>query len=216
MVYPGQWWSQCLHHDYSKKWVLDQTSFLSCHACEVHLLFRQCASLVEKCAYMKIVMTACISHETQCAMCMMGNHYIYILTGGLIAVPFSFFLIYITCLFRYLYLGVGGCLLAVISMGWYSAVLFVSVIMSAFLIYSMDPKRIHRWVFVVQMSWQSFWHMFLLFRIHRQEPAEPRYFRTMTNSVKTILKRFWNETIYLNFGLILNSLFTNQDTWLAL
>ena len=84
--------------------------------------------------------------------------------------------LHITSLSRYLYLGVGGFSLAVISMGWYSIVLFVSVIMSALLIYYLDSQIIHPWIFTVQMFWQSLWHVFLLIRLlWHEEPTDHRY-----------------------------------------
>ncbi|XP_076127507.1 membrane-bound ghrelin O-acyltransferase mboat4 [Alosa pseudoharengus] len=110
---------------------------------------------------------------------------------------------YLSLIQRYIYLGVGGFSLAVISMGWYSAVLFVSVIMSTLLIYSVDSQKIHRRIFIVQMLWQSFWHMLLLFRLHwQEEPADPR-FLLMLSSLMLLTQRVTSVSMDLEEGKVI-------------
>ncbi|XP_031425929.1 ghrelin O-acyltransferase [Clupea harengus] len=110
---------------------------------------------------------------------------------------------YLTLTQRYLYLGVGGFSLAVISMGWYSIVLFVSVIMSALLIYYLDSQIIHPWIFTVQMFWQSLWHVFLLIRLlWHEEPTDHRLL-LMVSSLMLLTQRVTSVSMDLEEGKVI-------------
>lgn len=65
---------------------------------------------------------------------------------------------------RYLFVSVGGCVLAVVTMGIYSALLFTSTFVFILLVCSVDPSSIHAWVFGMQMLWQTFWHLLIQYR----------------------------------------------------
>lgn len=67
---------------------------------------------------------------------------------------------------RYLFVSVGGCVLAVVTMGVYSVLLFTSASVFIFLVCSVDPSCIHTWVFCIQMLWQTFWHLLIQYREH--------------------------------------------------
>ncbi|TNN44073.1 Ghrelin O-acyltransferase [Liparis tanakae] len=58
----------------------------------------------------------------------------------------------------------GRCVLAVITMGVYSWLLFASASVFTLLVCSVDPSRVHIWVFGIQMLWQTFWHLLIQYR----------------------------------------------------
>uniref|UniRef100_A0A8C5AHR7 Ghrelin O-acyltransferase n=1 Tax=Gadus morhua TaxID=8049 RepID=A0A8C5AHR7_GADMO len=62
---------------------------------------------------------------------------------------------------RYVSLGLGGCLLAVGTMGVYSLVVLVAVLGFALLVVWVPPDRVHGWVFWGQMLWQTVCHLLL-------------------------------------------------------
>ncbi|XP_020774003.1 ghrelin O-acyltransferase [Boleophthalmus pectinirostris] len=73
---------------------------------------------------------------------------------------------------RYLYMCIGGCILAVVTMGIYSILLFTSVFMFVVLVCTVDWRYIHTWVLGVQMLWQTLWHIFLQYK----EFHQPQHF----------------------------------------
>uniref|UniRef100_A0A3Q3J0P4 Ghrelin O-acyltransferase n=1 Tax=Monopterus albus TaxID=43700 RepID=A0A3Q3J0P4_MONAL len=80
-------------------------------------------------------------------------------------------------LFRYLFVCVGGCALAVVAMGVYSTLLFASTGVFVLLVCSVDPSRIHAWLFGIQMLWQTLWHLLIQYRENwLHEPVSIRLF----------------------------------------
>ncbi|XP_063752887.1 ghrelin O-acyltransferase [Eleginops maclovinus] len=66
--------------------------------------------------------------------------------------------------YRYLFVSVGGCILAFVTMGIYSLLLFTSTFIFILLVCFLDPRCVHAWVFAVQMLWQTFWHLLIQYR----------------------------------------------------
>ncbi|XP_026198832.1 ghrelin O-acyltransferase [Anabas testudineus] len=83
---------------------------------------------------------------------------------------------------RYLFVSVGGCVLAVVTMGVYSTLLFVSAFVFVLLLCSVDSSCIHAWVFGMQMLWQTFWHLFIQYRENDlHEPVSIRLFLAVSS-----------------------------------
>ncbi|KAI4876556.1 hypothetical protein NFI96_016597, partial [Prochilodus magdalenae] len=88
---------------------------------------------------------------------------------------------YLTVMYRYMFLTLGGFLLAVLTMGPYSVLLFISATMFVLLVYFMEPVHIHRWIFGLQMCWQTFWHFYIQYQQYwLQEPADSRLLLAMS------------------------------------
>ncbi|XP_071339740.1 ghrelin O-acyltransferase [Trachinotus anak] len=88
----------------------------------------------------------------------------------------------LTC--RYLFLSVGGSVLAVVTMGIYSALLFVSSFVFILLLSFVNPSCIHTWVFGIQMLWQTFWHLLIQYREYfLHEPVSIRLFLAVSSSM---------------------------------
>ncbi|XP_033181258.1 membrane-bound ghrelin O-acyltransferase mboat4 isoform X1 [Mastacembelus armatus] len=78
---------------------------------------------------------------------------------------------------KYLFVCVGGCVLAVVTMGIYSMLLFTSTFAFVLLMCLVDPGRIHPWAFGIQMLWQTFWHLVIQYREYcLHEPVSIRLF----------------------------------------
>lgn len=72
---------------------------------------------------------------------------------------------------RYLYMCVGGCVLAVVTMGVYSVLLFTPTLVFSVLVHCVDHGYIHAWVFGFQMLWQTTWHLLLQYREYYLQEA---------------------------------------------
>lgn len=66
---------------------------------------------------------------------------------------------------------VGGCVLAVVTMGVYSVLLFSPTLVFPVLVHCVDPSYIHAWVFGFQMLWQTTWHLLLQYREYYLQEA---------------------------------------------
>ncbi|XP_018525756.1 ghrelin O-acyltransferase [Lates calcarifer] len=89
---------------------------------------------------------------------------------------------YLSLTYRYLFVSVGGCLLAIVTMGIYSTLLFASTFVFILLVASVDPGFIHTWVFGIQMSWQTFWHLLIQYREYcLHEPVSIRLFSAVSS-----------------------------------
>ncbi|XP_068166903.1 ghrelin O-acyltransferase [Antennarius striatus] len=71
---------------------------------------------------------------------------------------------YLSLTYRYVFVSVGGCVLAVVTMGIYSMLLFLPAFAFILLVCSVDPSCIHAWAFAIQMLWQTFWHLIIQYR----------------------------------------------------
>ncbi|KAI3372633.1 hypothetical protein L3Q82_023105 [Scortum barcoo] len=79
--------------------------------------------------------------------------------------------------YRYLFVSVGGCVLAVVTMGIYSMLLFTSAFVFLLLVCSVDHRCVHAWAFGIQMLWQTIWHLLIQYReYYLHEPICIRLF----------------------------------------
>uniref|UniRef100_A0A3Q1FBD6 Membrane bound O-acyltransferase domain containing 4 n=1 Tax=Acanthochromis polyacanthus TaxID=80966 RepID=A0A3Q1FBD6_9TELE len=89
---------------------------------------------------------------------------------------------YLSLTHRYLFVSVGGCVLAVVTMGFYSLLLFTSTFIFILLVLSVDPSCVHIWAFGIQMLWQTFWHLLIQYREHYlHEPVSIRLFLAVSS-----------------------------------
>nr|XP_040050895.1 ghrelin O-acyltransferase [Gasterosteus aculeatus aculeatus] len=104
------------------------------------------------------------------------------------SLPFAFLFFflakrgYLSLTYRYLFVSAGGCVLAVVTMGVYSSLLFASALVFVLLVVSVDAGRVHAWVFGIQMLWQTFWHLLIQYReYYLQEPVSLRLFLAVSS-----------------------------------
>lgn len=78
---------------------------------------------------------------------------------------------------RYIYLTLGGFILAIVTMGPYSLLLFFSAVLLLLLIHCLHPVHIHQWTLGLQMCWQTCWHLYIQYQLYwLQETPDSRYF----------------------------------------
>ncbi|KAM4807805.1 ghrelin O-acyltransferase [Rhinophrynus dorsalis] len=65
---------------------------------------------------------------------------------------------------RYIYLLVGGLILACKSMGPYSIILFIPALVSIMVFHIVSWQTVHWWAFTVQMAWQTACHLWILYK----------------------------------------------------
>ncbi|XP_068461075.1 ghrelin O-acyltransferase [Clinocottus analis] len=106
------------------------------------------------------------------------------------SLPFAFLFFFLakrghlSLTYRYLFVSVGGCVLAVVTMGIYSSLLFASTLVFILLVCSVDPSCVHAWVFGIQMLWQTFWHLLIQYReYYLHEPVSIRLFLAVSCSM---------------------------------
>lgn len=77
---------------------------------------------------------------------------------------------------RYLCVCVGGCALAVATMGGYSGLLLVPTVAFPLLLRRVGRSHVHAWAFGLQMLWQTLWHLVLQYKeYYLREPVCARY-----------------------------------------
>ncbi len=89
-------------------------------------------------------------------------------------------------LVRYVYLTLGGFILAIVTMGPYSLLLFFSAVLLLLLIRCLHLMHIHNWTLGLQMCWQTCWHLYIQYQLYwLQETPDFRYFSKSMNCMKT-------------------------------
>ncbi|XP_040275791.1 ghrelin O-acyltransferase [Bufo bufo] len=71
---------------------------------------------------------------------------------------------HLPAILRYLYLLVGGVILAIMSMGHYAILLFAPAMGATVLFHTVNYHSIHRWAFLLQMAWQTICHLWMIYR----------------------------------------------------
>uniref|UniRef100_A0A8C2W9Z8 Membrane bound O-acyltransferase domain containing 4 n=1 Tax=Cyclopterus lumpus TaxID=8103 RepID=A0A8C2W9Z8_CYCLU len=108
---------------------------------------------------------------------------------------------------KYLFVSVGGCVLAVVTMGIYSSLLFTSTLVFILLVCSVDPSCVHIWVFGIQMLWQTFWHLLIQYReYYLHEPVSIRLFLAvsclmlLTQRITSVSMDLQEKRVHLTFS----------------
>ncbi|XP_036454710.1 ghrelin O-acyltransferase [Colossoma macropomum] len=88
---------------------------------------------------------------------------------------------YLTLINRYMFLMLGGSFLAVLTMGPYSILLFITATKFMLLVHFVEPLHVHQWILGLQMCWQTFWHFYMQYQQYwLQEPADSRLLLAMS------------------------------------
>ncbi|XP_074131467.1 ghrelin O-acyltransferase [Sminthopsis crassicaudata] len=93
---------------------------------------------------------------------------------------------------RYIFLLVGGCLLAWMAMAQYSVLLFTPAVCAVALFQSVSPEKVHRWTLSFQMTWQTFCHLGLHYtEYYLQEPPCMRFCITLSSLMLLTQRITW-------------------------
>nr|XP_021492198.1 ghrelin O-acyltransferase [Meriones unguiculatus] len=83
---------------------------------------------------------------------------------------------------RYLFLLVGGGVLALAAMGPYALLIFIPALCAVALVSSLSPPEVHRLTFFFQMGWQTLCHLGLHYTdYYLQEPPPVRFYITLSS-----------------------------------
>uniref|UniRef100_A0A8C5P6F1 Membrane bound O-acyltransferase domain containing 4 n=1 Tax=Leptobrachium leishanense TaxID=445787 RepID=A0A8C5P6F1_9ANUR len=72
---------------------------------------------------------------------------------------------------RFIYMLVGGLILAFASMGLYALFLFIPALFFPLLFHMVSWQQVHRWAFTLQMSWQTGCHLWVMYRQYYLQEA---------------------------------------------
>ncbi|XP_001372831.3 ghrelin O-acyltransferase isoform X1 [Monodelphis domestica] len=83
---------------------------------------------------------------------------------------------------RYIFLLLGGCLLAWLAMARYAMLIFIPAFCAVALFQSVGPDKVHHWAFSFQMTWQTLCHLGLHYtEYYLQEPPCVRFCITLSS-----------------------------------
>ncbi|GCB68487.1 hypothetical protein scyTo_0008235 [Scyliorhinus torazame] len=72
---------------------------------------------------------------------------------------------------RYIFLMIGGILMAIVSMGPYAVLVLIPSIFSVIFIHSLEPRIVHKFTFLTQMGWQTLCHLWLHYKDYYLQEA---------------------------------------------
>ncbi|XP_072262907.1 ghrelin O-acyltransferase [Pyxicephalus adspersus] len=90
---------------------------------------------------------------------------------------------------RYIYLLVGGVILACVSMGLYAILIFLPALCSTALFYIVSWESVHKWTFLLQMSWQTVCHLWLMYRQYYLEETMPVKLSILISSLMILTQK---------------------------
>ncbi|XP_032874687.1 ghrelin O-acyltransferase [Amblyraja radiata] len=103
---------------------------------------------------------------------------------------------------RYIFLLFGGSLMAVVSMGPYAMLVLLPAVLSMILIHSLEPRSVHRWTFLTQMTWLTLCHLWLHYKeYYLQEAADIKYSIALS-SLMLLTQRITSTSLDIHEGKI--------------
>uniref|UniRef100_A0A4W4HDX2 Ghrelin O-acyltransferase n=2 Tax=Electrophorus electricus TaxID=8005 RepID=A0A4W4HDX2_ELEEL len=119
----------------------------------------------------------------------------------------------LTLINRHVCLMLGGFLLAVLTMGPYCILLFITSIVFVLLVFLVGPAHIHPWIFGLQMCWQTFWHFYIQYQQYwLRDAMDPRLSLAMS-ALMLLSQRVTSVSMDLQEGKVagpFNRSFRNQ------
>ncbi|XP_063811919.1 ghrelin O-acyltransferase [Pseudophryne corroboree] len=91
--------------------------------------------------------------------------------------------------FRYIYLLVGGVILACTSVGPYAALLLIPALGSGVLCYTVHYHAVHRWAFLLQMGWQTCCHLWIMYKQYYLQEIMTIKFSIMISSLMLLTQK---------------------------
>ncbi|XP_065140458.1 ghrelin O-acyltransferase [Paramisgurnus dabryanus] len=103
---------------------------------------------------------------------------------------------------RFIYLALGGIVLAAVTMGPYSVLLFISSGFSLLLIRFLDPTHIYRWTLGLQMCWQTFWHSCIQYQQYWLQETPDSRLLLAVSALMLMTQRVSSLSLDLQEGLV--------------
>uniref|UniRef100_A0A671LIT5 Membrane bound O-acyltransferase domain containing 4 n=1 Tax=Sinocyclocheilus anshuiensis TaxID=1608454 RepID=A0A671LIT5_9TELE len=118
------------------------------------------------------------------------------------------------CLSVYVYLTLGGFILAIITMGPYSLLLFFSAVLLLLLIRCLHPMHIHYWTLGLQMCWQTCWHLYIQYQLYWLQETPDFRLLLATSAIMLMTQRVSSLSLDLQEGTV-TSPFQNSSRGLS-
>ncbi|XP_051786161.1 ghrelin O-acyltransferase isoform X1 [Erpetoichthys calabaricus] len=106
------------------------------------------------------------------------------------------------CLCRHLTLLLGGLLLAVVTMGPYCPLILLPALSFVLMLKLVSPPCLHTWVFLVQMSWQTAWHLFLQYKEYKLREAPDARLLIAMSSLMLLTQRVTSVSMDVQDGQV--------------
>ncbi|XP_078533993.1 membrane-bound ghrelin O-acyltransferase MBOAT4 [Lissotriton helveticus] len=101
---------------------------------------------------------------------------------------------------RYVFILVAGVILSFASMGSYSLLVLTPAFLSAFLLPAANPASVHRWAFLLQMSWQTLCHLWFQYASPRLEDTQNTRFSISISSLMLLTQRVTSLALDIHEG----------------
>uniref|UniRef100_A0A672M4K7 Membrane bound O-acyltransferase domain containing 4 n=1 Tax=Sinocyclocheilus grahami TaxID=75366 RepID=A0A672M4K7_SINGR len=114
----------------------------------------------------------------------------------------------------YVYLTLGGFILAIVTMGPYSLLLFFSAMLLLLLIRCLHPMHIHYWTLGLQMCWQTCWHLYSQYQLYWLQETPNFRLLLATSAIMLMTQRVSSLSLDLQEGTV-TSPFQNSSRGLS-
>ncbi|XP_043095205.1 ghrelin O-acyltransferase isoform X2 [Puntigrus tetrazona] len=103
---------------------------------------------------------------------------------------------------RHVHLTLGGFILAVVTMGPYSLLLFFSAVLLLLLICFIHPVHIHYWMLGLQMCWQTCWHLYIQYQLYWLQETPDLRLLLATSALMLMTQRVSSLSLDLQEGTV--------------
>ncbi|XP_069061903.1 ghrelin O-acyltransferase [Pleurodeles waltl] len=102
----------------------------------------------------------------------------------------------------YIFILVTGVVLSFASMGPYSLLVLTPAFVAAFLLPAANPASVHRWAFLLQMTWQTLCHLWLQYTSPRLENIQKTRFSISISSLMLLTQRVTSVALDIHEGKV--------------
>ncbi|XP_072920167.1 ghrelin O-acyltransferase [Hemitrygon akajei] len=103
---------------------------------------------------------------------------------------------------RHAFLLSGGLLMTAVSMGPYTILLLISAVLSVMLLHMLEPRSVHKWTFLTQMTWQTLCHLWLHYNDYYLQEATDIKFLIALSALMLLTQRVTSTSLDVHEGEI--------------
>ncbi|XP_059827155.1 ghrelin O-acyltransferase [Hypanus sabinus] len=96
----------------------------------------------------------------------------------------------------------GGLLMTAVSMGPYTILLLISAVLSVMLLHLLEPRSVHKWTFLTQMTWQTLCHLWLHYNDYYLQEATDIKFLIALSALMLLTQRITSTSLDVHEGEI--------------
>ncbi|XP_048450943.1 ghrelin O-acyltransferase isoform X1 [Rhincodon typus] len=102
----------------------------------------------------------------------------------------------------YVFLTFGGLLLAIVSMGPYAVIVLIPAVFAVVFVHSLQPRIVHKWTFLIQMTWQTLCHFWLHYKEYYLQETTDIKFKIALSSLMLLTQRVTSVSLDIHEGKI--------------